>query len=97
MPIDRPRLLLAQRELRNVPESQGVYILWKDDRPVFVGLTSETDNLRELIALHCGNRADPAPPAVNGFSYELAADTVRRHFDVIVELGQRGIELQKPR
>lgn len=93
MPVDRARLPLAQREIRNVPEDQGVYILWKGDQPVFVGLTSATDDLRELISLHCSNQAHPSPPAVDKFSYELASDTVRRHFDVIVQLGEAGYQL----
>jgi hypothetical protein len=93
MPLDRARLPLAQREFRNVPEKQGVYILWKDEQPIFVGLTSETDDLRELISLHWSCQAQPHPPAVDAFSYELADDTVGRHFDVIVELGERGFVL----
>src|SRR4051794_15791135 len=96
MPIDRAKLQLAQRELRNVPEEQGVYILWRDERPIFVGLTSDTDDLRDLISLHCSNQAHPSPPAVNAFSYELAADTVRRHFEVILALGEAGYELPAP-
>lgn len=73
-----------------MPESQGVYVLWKADDPVFVGLTSETDDLQELIRLHWSGQAHPSPPAVDSFSFELAKDTVRRRFDVIVELGKQG-------
>src|SRR6266571_1686721 len=93
MPVDRARLLLAQREIRNVPEEQGVYILWKDGKPVFVGLTSTTDDQRELISLDCSNRAHPSPPVVDKYSYELVSDTVRWHFDVIVQLGEAGYQL----
>jgi hypothetical protein len=91
MPVDRARLLLAQREVRNVPEEQGVYR--KGKTPLFVGLTSATDDLRELISLHASGQVNPCPTAVDTFSYELADDTVARRFDAVVELGERGFVL----
>ena len=80
-----------QAELvRNIPDVQGVFMLWDDDECVYVGHTPWNRSLQEALRQHLELR-DEGVIEASHFSWETSATPKSREYELLsLHLERRG-------
>lgn len=81
------RLQFMQEHVQSVPEEQGIFTLWDNSHPVYIGRTAPRSNLRAELG-HALTMAMVEDFLVTHFSFEVtavpktrAAEELRSHFE----------------
>ena len=77
MALDDPGSARHLSDAAAAPEAGGVYVLWRDARPVFVGRTAEGQTLRRALEWHLDKSDAEADPATH-FTCEPCDDAAAR-------------------
>ncbi|HWI97413.1 MAG TPA: hypothetical protein VNU96_00250 [Burkholderiales bacterium] len=77
MQLDDHRSAVHLSDAATAPEAGGVYVLWRDARPVYVGRTAEGQSLRHALEWHLDKSDAEADPATH-FTCEPCADPAAR-------------------
>jgi hypothetical protein len=75
--LDDHRSALHLSEAAVAPEAGGVYVLWRDARPAYVGRTGEGQTLRRALEWHLEMSDAEADPATH-FTCQPCADAAAR-------------------
>ena len=83
----------ALHQMRDLPDERGVFVLWRRDLPIAVHATAPGVGLKAALESELVFEGSGSGQRPDTFSYELTEDPQKRAFDLIVELGTRGIDL----
>jgi len=79
--LDDYRSALHLSDAATAPEAGGVYVLWRDSRPVYVGRTRAGQTLRRALEWHLEKSDAETDPATHS-TCEPCADTAAREAEV---------------
>lgn len=83
MPNNVERHRFTTWQISGAPVERGVYVLWENDEPIYVGATRGDATLRSCLQEHYARRARPHD--ATHFSCEICRDPVQREAELLAE------------
>ena len=76
------RLAFVPASLAGVPASPGIYLLYRHDQLVYIGLAAGGGSIREQLRQHLRGLGGPCTRAATEFDYETSAEPLAlyRHY-----------------
>lgn len=87
--IERIRYSFNACQIARAPAEPGVFVLWDDDEPIYVGRTSARDStIRSALIDHWVGFLGPRSQSASHFSFEKSRRPAAREAEVWEELSR---------
>ena len=93
MPLKTPDTASRHGRFSGAPPAPGVYVLWEEGEPIFIGATRGDASIRSRLQDHYARRAEPHD--ASHFSWEITAEPVWREAELLVEFRMANARLPR--